>query len=51
MEPSSTFDIREDGEVQIEGSMEGAQGVYITREPEDGSDVPTEPILMGVEIS
>ncbi len=51
MEPSSTFDIREDGEVQIEGSLEGAQGVYITREPEDGSEVPTEPILMGVEIS
>ena len=51
MEPSSTFDIREDGEVQIEGSLDGAEGVYITREPEDGSEVPTEPILMGVELS
>jgi hypothetical protein len=51
MEPSSTFDIREDGEVEIEGSLDGATGVYITREPEDGSEVPTEPILMGVELT
>lgn len=51
MEPSSTFDIREDGEVQIEGSLDGAQGVYITREPEDGSEVPTEPILMSVDLT
>ena len=35
----------------IEGSLEGAEGVFITREPEDGSEVPTEPILMGVELS
>ena len=47
MEPSSTFDVREDGEVQIEGSLDGAQGVYITREPEDGSEAPTEPTLHG----
>jgi anti-sigma-K factor RskA len=51
MEPDSTFDVREDGEVAIEGSLEGAEGVFITREPEDGSEVPTEPILMGVELS
>ena len=43
MEPSSTFDVREDGEVQIEGSLDGADGVYITREPEGGSEAPTEP--------
>ena len=51
MVPSSTFDVREDGEVHLKGSMEGAEGVYITREPEDGSEVPTEPVLMGAEIS
>ena len=51
MEPSSTFEVREDGEVPIKGSLEGADGVYITREPEGGSEVPTEPVLMGVELS
>ncbi len=51
MTPSRTFDIREDGEVLIEESLDGAEGVYITREPEGGSEEPTEPILMGVEIS
>ncbi len=52
MEPSSTFDVREDGEVAIDGSLEGADGVYITREPEGGSEEPTraDPI-MGVELS
>jgi anti-sigma-K factor RskA len=51
MEPDSTFDVREDGEVHLDESLEGAEGVYITREPEGGSDVPTEPVLMGAEIS
>ena len=51
MEPSSTFDVREDGEVQLDGSLDGAEGVYITLEPEGGSEVPTEPVLMGAEIS
>ena len=51
MEPSSTFDVREDGEVAIEGSLDGADGVYITREPEGGSESPTEDPLMGVELS
>ena len=51
MEPSSTFEVREDGEVPIEGSLDGADGVYITREPEGGSEEPTEPVLMGVELS
>ena len=51
MEPSSTFEIRENGEVPIDGSLEGAEGVYITREPEDGSEEPSEPVLMGVELS
>jgi hypothetical protein len=51
MEPDSTFDVREDGEVHLDGSLEGAEGVFITREPEGGSDEPTEPVLMGAEIS
>lgn len=51
MEPDSTFDVREDGEVELDGSLEDAEGVFITREPEGGSTVPTEPVLMGAEIS
>ncbi|MDX6587823.1 MAG: hypothetical protein QOI31_2296 [Solirubrobacterales bacterium] len=51
MDASSTFDVREDGEVPIEGSLEGAEGVYITREPEGGSEAPTEDPIMGVELS
>ena len=51
MVPDSTFDVREDGEVHLDGSLEGAEGVYITREPEGGSEEPTEPVLMGAEIS
>jgi len=51
MEPSSTFDVREDGEVAIEGSLDGADGVYLTREPEGGSEAPTEDPFMGVELS
>jgi anti-sigma-K factor RskA len=51
MTPSTTFDIREDGDVAIEGSLDGAEGVYITREPEGGSEEPTDPVLMGVELS
>jgi hypothetical protein len=51
MEPSSTFDVREDGEVGLEGSLEGASGVYITREPEGGSEEPTSAPLMSAKIS
>jgi anti-sigma-K factor RskA len=51
MEPDSTFDVREDGEVAIEGSLKGAEGVYITREPENGSEEPTSEPLMAVELS
>jgi anti-sigma-K factor RskA len=51
MEPSSTFDVREDGEVPIKGSLKGADGVYITREPEDGSEAPTERPIMGADLS
>ena len=51
MEASSTFDVRMNGEVEIEGSLEGADGVYITREPEGGSEAPTERPIMGVELS
>ncbi|MDQ3729350.1 MAG: anti-sigma factor [Actinomycetota bacterium] len=51
MEPSNTFDIREDGNVDIEGSLEGAEGVYITREPEGGSETPTSRIIMGAPLS
>ncbi len=51
MKPSTTFDVREDGDVTIDGSLEGAQGVYITREPEGGSESPSEEPIMGAEIS
>ena len=51
MEPSSTFDVREDAEVTIEGSLDGAEGVYITREPEGGSEKPSLPILMSAPLS
>ena len=48
MEPSTTFVVPEDGstEVAIEGSLDGASGVFITREPQGGSETPTPPILM-----
>ena len=40
--------MREDGstEIAIDGSLDGASGVFITREPAGGSERPTEPILM-----
>jgi len=50
-EPSSTFDVREGGDVQIEGSLEGADAVYITREPEDGSEEPTTPVILSAPLS
>lgn len=48
MEPSTVFVVNSDGrnEVPIEGSLEGATGVYITREPEPGSKHPTFPVIM-----
>jgi anti-sigma-K factor RskA len=51
MNASTTFEVREDGDVAIEGSLEGADGVYITREPEGGSDTPSEKPILGAEIS
>ena len=35
MEPSTTFVVRDDGstEVAIEGSLDGASGLFITSEP------------------
>jgi hypothetical protein len=33
-------------EVAVEGGLDGAAGVYITREPEGGSEEPTPPVLM-----
>jgi anti-sigma-K factor RskA len=50
MEASSTFDVREDGEVVIEGSLEDADGVHVTREPEGGSEQPTSAIIMSAEL-
>ena len=50
LEPSSTFDVRKDGDVVIEGSLEGADGVHITREPEDGSEQPTSKLFMSVPL-
>jgi len=49
--PAGTFDVRQDGEVPVEGSLEGADGVYITREPEGGSEEPTLPVLMRAPLS
>ncbi len=48
VEPSTTFVVPADGstEVAIDGSLNGASGVFITREPMGGSERPTEPILM-----
>ncbi|MDQ3573078.1 MAG: anti-sigma factor [Actinomycetota bacterium] len=48
MEPSTPFVIKRDGstEVAIAGSLDGASGIYITREPEGGSEVPTLPVVM-----
>ena len=50
-EPSTTFDVRKDGDVQIAGSLEGAEGVYITREPEGGSKKPTNPVILRADLS
>ena len=48
MEPSTTFVVDRNGstEVAVEGSLDGASGVYVTREPEGGSEEPTPPVLM-----
>ncbi len=48
MEPSTTFVVDRNGgtEVAVEGALDGASGVYITREPEGGSEEPTPPVLM-----
>lgn len=49
MEPSTVFVIKRDGtaEVAIEGSLEEASGVFITREPRGGSEEPTLPVVTG----
>lgn len=48
MVPSTPFVVRRDGtnEVAIDGSLEGAEGVFITREPEGGSKKPTSAVIM-----
>lgn len=53
MHASTPFVVKEDGavEVAIEGSLEGASGVYITREPNPGSKHPTSAPIMGVSFS
>ncbi len=47
-EPSTAFVVGRDGmtDVAIEGTLEGASGIYVTREPAGGSDEPTLPVLM-----
>ena len=50
MTASSTFDVREDGEVAVDGSLEGADGVHITIEPEGGSEQPTSAIIMSARL-
>ena len=53
MLPSTTFVVRRDGtnEVAIDGSLAGADGVFITREPAGGSARPTLPVLMAAPLS
>lgn len=53
LEPSTTFVVNRDGsgEVAIDGSLEGAEGVYITREPNGGSDNPTSPVILKAPLS
>jgi anti-sigma-K factor RskA len=48
VEPSTTFVVDRQGgtEVAVEGDLDGASGVLITREPEGGSEEPTLPVLM-----
>ena len=48
MEPSTTFVLDRDGstDVAVEGDLGGTSGLFITREPEGGSDEPTPPVLM-----
>ena len=51
MEPSSTFDVREDGEVAIEGSLDGADGrLHHPRARGRLRGADRSPILMGVEL-
>jgi anti-sigma-K factor RskA len=53
MEPSTTFVVPDDGstEVAIEGTLDGASGLFITREPQGGSETPTPPVLMEAPLS
>jgi anti-sigma-K factor RskA len=48
LEPSTTFVVDRQGstEVAVMGSLEGAEGLLITREPRGGSEEPTSPPLM-----
>lgn len=53
MEPSTVFVVDRHGgnEVAIDGSLEGAEGVLITREPEGGSDIPTSDVILEADLS
>jgi anti-sigma-K factor RskA len=53
MEPSTTFVVPDDGttQVAIEGTLDGASGLFITREPQGGSETPTPPVLMEAPLS
>lgn len=53
MEPSTPFVVDRGGanEVAIDGSLAGAEGVYVTREPEGGSTKPTLPVLLKAPLS
>lgn len=52
MVPSTIFVVKNDGsnEVAIDGSLKGADGVYITREPEGGSESPTTPVILSASL-
>ncbi len=48
MQPSTPFVVRHDGtnEVAVDGSLAGADGVFVTREPEGGSEQPSQPVVL-----
>lgn len=53
LRPSTPFVVKHDGgiEVALEGSLEGATAVKITREPEPGSQIPTSKVIMEASLS
>lgn len=53
LEPSTPFVVKHDGgvEVALEGDLDGATAVKITREPDPGSQIPTSKVIMAAPLS